>query len=698
MLSYLLAQARRQPLDTLRFAAGEAWRRGRLRWKDSLHQNLPEFLNGFAGRNFALFLPPVIDALDRLRQLPYAERIIAIADRACRNEFEIFGERIAMGSEIDWHRDWQTGYRWPLERAAGLSVLDSQAGAPAGTDIKRPWELGRFHHALALGQAFAATGENIYASTFQDQVRHWIRNNPYPRGAHWAMPMEVAIRSVNWITAAGFFRSYGGFDTQFENEFLETLFLHGRHLAVHSEWNPVARANHYLSCVAGLLHLGILFQETPEGRAWFDLARQELLAEMNNLVGEDGVAREGSSGYHCFIAEIFLTCGLLLARIDGSRPGDAAETRAAIEKACGAPYAESLARMFGFVATLCAGRKSPPVWGDADDGRFLPFEDGRDGAVIPMARVGAALYGYASPPPGPERTADVFWRLGFIPPSATSNNATADYIAFPQAGFFFFSSPRLRGSIRCGPLGANGWSNHAHCDQLSVEFCCDGRPVVVDPGLPSYSGDPQARNLFRSTRYHNGVVVAGAEQNRFWPALLFRIVDDTRSRLLRWEATLDGVEFSGEHFGYERLAAQALVARELRFDAKREVLTLLDKVTLRAAAPLEWLFHLAPGITPELADEPAAGAPTKPYLNEQAGATLEWNSAWRLGPVRLRIWSSIDPGKLVARVDEGWVAPRFGQKIHAKILSFSGTASGSVKSVFEFSILGENHSPREASA
>ena len=693
MLSYLWAQARRQPLDTLRFAAGEAWRRGRMRWVDSLDRNLPQFPVGFSGRSFAVFLPPPALERERLRDLPFAARTIDTAERIRRHEFEIFGEPIALGAEIDWHCDWKTGYRWPLERPNSLSVLESQAGAPAGTDIKRLWELGRFHHALALGPAFALTGDAVYAREFAAQVRHWIRSNPYPRGAHWAMPMEVAIRAVNWVTAAAFFAA-GGLNRKFEGELLENLFLHGRHLATHREWNPVARANHYLACVAGLLHLGLLFQETPEGRDWLALARREVLAEMTNLVGEDGVAREGSSGYHAFVAEMFLTCGLLLARGTGMPLDDAAKIRAAIAQSCGTEFSTKLERMYEFLGTLCADRESPPVWGDADDGRLLPFGDGSDGAVLPLAQLGEALYGRARAAARKPSAAEIYWRLGIIPGCAPSIRAVPEAVAFPAAGFFFFSSRRLRGSIRCGPLGARGWSNHAHGDQLSVEFCCDGRPVVVDPGLPCYAEDPAARNLFRSTRYHNVVVIAGAEQNRFWPRLLFRIVDDTRSRLVRWDASPAGVEFSGEHFGYERLDARAKIGRELRLDAQREVLTLNDNISLGGPAPIEWLFHLAPEIVPEPLKEMAEVPPP----NARDRAALAWDSAWQLGPVMLRVWTSLDPAALAVRREQGWVAPRFGQKVPARILSFSGNARGSVAATFEFSVRGENAAAREESA
>lgn len=43
LVSYLLAQARYRPVATAKFAAGEIWRRGRLRLLDSLESDLPAF-------------------------------------------------------------------------------------------------------------------------------------------------------------------------------------------------------------------------------------------------------------------------------------------------------------------------------------------------------------------------------------------------------------------------------------------------------------------------------------------------------------------------------------------------------------------------------------------------------------------------------------------------------------------------------
>jgi hypothetical protein len=680
LLSYLFAQAERQPLRTLQFAAGEAWRRGRQRWVDSLEEGLPEFAGEISAARFLPFLPDfALQAADKLNTLPFSAATLERAARICRHDFEVFGEPVSFGTEIAWHRDWKPSYVWPLDLSGRLRVLD----APSGADVKRPWEIARFHHALDLGQAFAFTHDPAYAVEFAAQVRHWIRENPYPRGIHWAMPMEAAIRAANWITAAAFFAPAGWLAPELSRELLGSLFLHGRFIRAHREWNPVTRANHYLACVVGLLYLGALFRDLPEGRGWLDWARRELIAEMESQVGEDGVAREASSGYHAFVAEMFLDAGLLLVRLDGAPQGGVNELRGALQRSCGAAFVARLERMFDFLAALSAGRERPPIWGDSDDGRFLPFGGMQSSGAAGVVAVGRMSLGW--PAAGAQDSPECFWRLGAMhpesrPPVGAAAVCTPLAEAFRDAGFFFFSSPRLRGSIRCGPLGAGGWSNHAHNDQLSIEVCCDGRAVIVDPGLPTYAGDPDARNLFRSTRYHNGVVVAAAEQNRFWPRLLFRIVDDTRSRLLDWQVGPEGVEFAGEHSGYQRLPQRAVVRRELRCDAVNDRLELRDTIQLHGAAPVEWFFHLAPGIEPQPLGDSAA--PLPPAGAAAGDGALSWHSTWRIGPLILGVWTSLPPELLRARQEDGWVAPRYGQKVPAEILSFRAEASGSIRAAF----------------
>jgi len=676
LLSYLAAQARSQPATTLRFVAGELWRRARAR----LHPALADGLTELTAEQFRvaapLFVPQDCLAVRHADRPPWMDATLERAERISRGEVEVFGEWLPVGLQPDWQRDWISGHRWPLAPAGRLRVLD----APAGADVKRPWELARFHHGLSLGAAAALTGATRPAQTFAALAQHWIEQNPWPRGIHWAMPMEVALRAMNWIQAAMMCQAAGHLDSAFARELSRNLFLHGRHLWAYREWNPVARANHYLACVTGLVWLGALFEGTAEGRQWLEFGSRELLGEMECQTGADGVAREGSSGYHALVAELFLSAALVLARRAAQGQAANGHLAAAIERGTSRAFAARLPRLFDFLSALCADRVEPPIWGDADDGRVLPFGGTALPPVRALAAVGQALAGNPVFPGCAAVDAEIFWRFGNLrqPDAKAAPSPAGHSQAFADSGFFFFGSRRVRGSVRCGPLGVRGWANHAHNDQLSFEFSFDGCPVIVDPGLPCYSGDPATRNLFRSTRYHNTVEVAGAEQNRFWPALLFRIVDDTRSRLELWRADDAGVSFAGSHSGYLRLPERVSVRRELRL-APGDTLTVRDSVQLAGSAAVAWYFHLAPGmaVDPVEHGSAAASAPSAP-----AGMLLQ--SCWRLGPVLLSVWTGFPPRELASRIAEGWVAPRFGRQVAAPILEFQARVAARAEVQFVF--------------
>lgn len=715
LTQYLLAQAARRPLATARFAAGEAWRRSRRRWSNGIERSLPAFSTDSRAEHFAPFLPAGLISADYGRLFPERrEQIQANANSICRHEFEIFGRQFAAGPAINWHRDYEAGHDWPCAPPGELRILN----APSGADVKRPWELARFHHGLTLGQAFFLTQDETYAREFAAQVLNWAQANPYPRGIHWAMPMEAGIRAVNLCTTGAFFVNAGALTRDFWQQFLALLFLHGRFLNLHREWNPVARGNHHLGCLLGLLCAGVLFRAESEARAWLRDAQAALRTEMDSQVGADGVAHEGASNYHAFVTEMMTAAAVVATRASS---GDARQpvSAATIEHAWGAAFRARLETLFDFPSALLEARRTPPILGDSDDGRLLPFCNGSDAGVLsreftaeasspaaskseisnlkssfpargPFSKpgttavqhvlaTGRALFaGPQWPAPHPS-CEQAWWMLGAteppLPRSASRERPPVN--SFPGAGFYFFDSQRIRGSIRCGPLGVNGWANHAHCDQLNVEFCLDGEPVVVDPGTYLYSGDAQARNLFRGSRSHNAPVVDAAEQNRFWPGLLFRIMDDTRSVTLTWKESSDAVRFAGIHRGYERRPQRIVVQRELKLDRATHSLLIVDSLTGAGAASVEWFWQFAPAIAPQQA------MPRSPPVCP-VDASLPLAAAWIAGPVEVQMWLSNSASEVRSEALDGWVAPRYGHRTRAKQLRVSCRTQFPLQAVFLF--------------
>jgi hypothetical protein len=107
------------------------------------------------------------------------------------------------------------------------------------------------------------------------------------------------------------------------------------------------------------------------------------------------------------------------------------------------------------------------------------------------------------------------------------------------------------------PNGLRGQGSHTHCDKLSIVFRLGLEEVFCDSGSRCYTRSAELRNLDRSTRAHNTLMVDGAEQN----------IVPTDPELLFWcgnEAVVSpiGLSEGGEmavrawHHGYSRISIE----------------------------------------------------------------------------------------------------------------------------------------------
>jgi Heparinase II/III-like protein/Heparinase II/III N-terminus len=85
-----------------------------------------------------------------------------------------------------------------------------------------------------------------------------------------------------------------------------------------------------------------------------------------------------------------------------------------------------------------------------------------------------------------------------------------------DSGFAIERRDDLWLAFRCGALGPPYLPAHAHADALSFQLWRRGRPLVVDPGMPTYEAGPE-RNGFRGTAAHATVAVGG-DQFELWGA------------------------------------------------------------------------------------------------------------------------------------------------------------------------------------
>jgi hypothetical protein len=491
--------------------------------------------------------------------------IVEEADKICSHVFDVLGsgdvnldefvETNGGGEQcgyLPWHFDFKTGYRWSARK------FYKEIKIPYGKgDIKVPWELSRFQDVTFLGQAYWVTDDEKYAEEFVKEVEDWIDRNAPKFGVNWRCTMDVAIRVANWIWGYYFFKDSDAITDKFLAKFLKSLLAHGRHIMANLE-NKGVTTNHYLSDIVGLIYLGICFPEFKEAKHWREFGIQELIKEMDKQVYDDGMDFEASTCYHRLALELFFYPALLCQLNDIKLPQT---------------FLDKLRKMFDFVLYVLKPNGRMPQIGDNDNGR-LHILGQRDILDMTYLLTFATLFfddpkykieefGFAPEALwlfGPE----VYERWQDMPGRSVEELESK---AFPDGGIYVMRHKKDYMVISCGPNGQNGNGGHAHNDKLSFELSIDGEDIIVDPGTYVYTADPASRNKFRSTAYHNTVVVDDVEQQDFDG--VFAMSKNSYRALPSvdiWKTNRHFDVFEGEFPGYSRLEDPVVQKRLIYFD------------------------------------------------------------------------------------------------------------------------------------
>jgi hypothetical protein len=554
------------------------------------------------------------------------------ADHVFSHRVDLLGSGlVGLGSEIDWHRDFKSGYRWPQRFYEELEVtrLDDDS------DAKVPWELSRCHHFLTLARAGRLFNQERYATELESQLCGWLDSNPPGVGINWANPMEIGIRAVNLVWAVATLEEWRPLRSDVQERLIESLRWHGRHIAANLEGTPFLRSNHFLGDILGLLVLGAVLQGEPQAPYWLSFARREFEKEVMKQVYEDGVSFEASLPYHGLALEM-----LLIASYVATWTGQPLSTG----------FNERLRRMADVSLSVRHPSGRVPLFGDQDSGRILPAGFARPPTHDNLLWLAAALDTKTRPLEGtvhPE-VALMFgvhrWRLAAQLPAAAPASGSK---AFPIGGVFVLHSNRTHLVIRCGDVGQNGSGGHSHNDVLSYELSIDGLPVIIDSGTYAYTFDVTSRNEFRSTRAHNTVIVDGQEINPVDPESIFELHEFARPNVEACVLIGERLEFAGSHDGYRRLADPVIHTRRFLLAAATGELRVEDTLVGAASHNVQSFLHFTPGAS----------------LNRVGEKTFEVESSDGRATVS---FTGVDGDELT--VEEGWVSDTYGVRERAPLL------------------------------
>lgn len=508
-------------------------------------------------------------------------RIMADADKTVAGVFNMLGSGDVELNPIPWSKDFISGYEW--EKGTYYKKYN-QVDLSNNADVKVPRELSRCHHLLRLALAFRFTGDDKYAATIVAYITDWIDENPLLYSINWGCAMDVGIRAVNWIWALSLIKDYQISEVDIE-KIRGSLYQHGWFIYNNLEGNNYSyNNNHYFSDIVGLLHVAMLFGKGKEVAKWLRLATTTFYRETRLQVLPSGMSLEGSTNYHRLVLELVLTSVVLLHRNGKDVPPD---------------IWGRLESMFEFVMRLTMPDGTMPVVGDQDNGRLLPWgiEDLNDHRYL--LSVGAMLFNrgdFKHSSTGYNIYASIFGGLREEYESIVEDTSTLGSQLFRDAGFALMRKDDnylLFNADNQGMYRDTGTAmSHTHCDWFSFVLCANGVPFIVDPGSYVYSSDAKARNLFRSTKMHNTIVIDNENQEKMPEKQLWDYKRKSSPKLLDWQTDDNRDIIECEHYGYTWLSDAITHRRKVEFDKKNSVWLITDLVESGKNHNIAAYYHL----------------------------------------------------------------------------------------------------------
>jgi hypothetical protein len=218
--------------------------------------------------------------------------------------------------------------------------------------------------------------------------------------------------------------------------------------------------------------------------------------------------------------------------------------------------------------------------------------------------------------------------------------------AFSAGGLYVMRSERIYLAAVCHRIGVNGIAPHKHNDWLSFELCVDGKPVIVDPGTYCYTSNMEIRRLFRSTAYHNTVVIDGEEQITIHNSMFSLINPHGEVRVLRWETNAARDLLEAEHTGYTRLSDPVVHRRRFVLDKSKNQVEITDIFSGEGEHTVEWYLHLEIGL----------GCQVEAH---KALVFKEWNSVLEV---------ELTGFKIIPEVQNGLVSRSYNRSKEAKVV------------------------------
>ncbi len=483
---------------------------------------------------------------------------------------------------INWNTDFFSGFTWDNTTYYNdINKVDS-------SDIKIPLEISRTQFLL-----YYVIKNDI--NDLKCSILDFIATQPPYFGTSWKYTMDVAIRAVNFSIIINYLLENENKDIELLDIIYSSLYDHLYFIKNNLERYFGKTNNHYLVDISGLFILATFLNKKKIKQFALKELKKELLHQFHN----DGTNFEASTCYHRLAFEsIFYPCYFNVI-ID--KDFDGSNFKIIAEKIFGKDYIEYLYNIFESFLYLLKPNGRMPQIGDNDNGQLIKLYP-RD--VLDMRyilAIGSVFFQeskwkiseFFQSNDDIKEIEILFGKKGLQIWNSLEFNSIDEIKskAFKDSGWYIIRNKRNYIIISCGPNGQNNKGGHAHNDKLSFELFFE-EDKIVDPGTYNYTSNKTERNKFRSTGFHNTVMIDGKEQNLIDNDRLFYLIDNSKAKCIKWKEGNDEVSFIGEHYGYNNLEEPVIHRRNFNYNKFKEKLIIIDEFFGKGYHTYEWNFNI----------------------------------------------------------------------------------------------------------
>lgn len=517
---------------------------------------------------------------------------------------------------------------WDMEQTGVPVVFDGEIDwqfMPEG-DPEFIYQFNRHRYWVCLGQAYAMTGDEIYARCFAGHLMSWMERNPITeetKRTTWRT-IEAGIRGENWVKAMEYFEDSPSVTGEVRTEFVKGLMLHGDYLyqcrvpfSDKSNWGVLESHGLYMigmalrdagakadSGVSGgeafsgtdVRNMGVASgtgtgnMGTASGtgvndvvavsglsarsQAYMEEAVKRMERELSIQVMDDGVHWEQSPMYHNEV----LRC--VLEVMASAKKGGSVLPAVLYHKARAMAYVD--------LAWMKPDR-TQPLSGDSDQ---TDLRDVLTPAAYLLDDTRLRFGGYC------RLDFESAWSLGAEAvveyEQMRSRKPDRTFYAMEHSGNWYLRSGWQEDAdylhFICGPLGGG----HGHFDKLHIDLCICGEDVLMDSGRYTYV-DGDLRRGLKSSRAHNVPMVDFKEYSHCtgsWDAVgLAPSLGQMWSQKQMEDGTGSYTLIQGSHLGY--MADGVLVSRRIVSIGTR-VHVIVDRFYGQGNHRWGQLFHFNP--------------------------------------------------------------------------------------------------------